>query len=246
MRSQFRTRGIVLSRTDFGEADRYVQFLTPEFGIISALAKSARKSKRRYAGGMDLFCHDEIFLRGDPSKTPYLTELNVLNSFQGLRADLDKIFYAGKLVQWIRKSVQPGQSHRVLYSLLGQTLALINNCNEGTERLEILSLLFKFKLMHMLGMEPRMSHCMHCEQVVEGRAWFHMVEGGFLCLDCFGVKPEINLTELRNSDLKLMANAARYRFKEWSDLSLEMSSVKKVNHLITQFATYHSQVELPI
>src|SRR5580658_6934041 len=93
----FSSRAIVLSRESFGESDCYVQFYTKNWGLISTLAKAAKKSKRRYVGGLDLFCHDEIFLRGDPKDRPYLLELTVLNSFPLLRDDLEKMLAAGKI-----------------------------------------------------------------------------------------------------------------------------------------------------
>ena len=107
----YSSKGIVISIENFGESDRYVQFFTKDWGMISVLAKSARKSKRRYVGGLDLFCHDEIFLRGDPKDKPYLNELTVLNSFPKLREQLDKVLLAGKMAQWIKKLAKIGRAH---------------------------------------------------------------------------------------------------------------------------------------
>ena len=97
------SRAIVLHRENFGEADQYIQLFTQTWGMITVLARSARKSRRRYVGGLDLFCHDEIFIKGDPRGRPYLTELSVLNSFMGIRDDLHRMVAAGAAVQWIRK-----------------------------------------------------------------------------------------------------------------------------------------------
>lgn len=57
---QFVTKGIVLTRTDYGEADRIITFLTPDHGKVKALAKSVRKSKSRLAGGLELFSESEL------------------------------------------------------------------------------------------------------------------------------------------------------------------------------------------
>ena len=92
------TKAIVISTESFGEADMYIQFFTQKWGMVTALAKSAKKSKKRYVGGLDLFCHNEIFLRGDVKDRPYLTELTVLNSFTGIRDSLDKMKRSGVLL----------------------------------------------------------------------------------------------------------------------------------------------------
>ena len=44
------TKAIVLKRTNYDEADRILNLLTPE-GKMSALARSVRKEKSRLAGG---------------------------------------------------------------------------------------------------------------------------------------------------------------------------------------------------
>jgi len=46
------THGIVLARTDFGEADRILTFLTPDNGKVKAIAKGVRKQKSKMAGGI--------------------------------------------------------------------------------------------------------------------------------------------------------------------------------------------------
>jgi DNA repair protein RecO (recombination protein O) len=49
---QFRTQAIILNRTDYGEADRIISFLTPDHGKVKAIAKAVRKSKSKLAGGI--------------------------------------------------------------------------------------------------------------------------------------------------------------------------------------------------
>ena len=62
-----RTRAIVLRRTNFGEADRILQLLTPE-GRRSVMAKGVRREKSKLAGGIELFAITDVVLgegRGD-------------------------------------------------------------------------------------------------------------------------------------------------------------------------------------
>ena len=54
------TQAIVLRRTDFGEADRIINFLTPDRGKISGLARGVRKQKSKLAGGIELFSVSDI------------------------------------------------------------------------------------------------------------------------------------------------------------------------------------------
>jgi DNA repair protein RecO (recombination protein O) len=62
---QLQTRGIILSRTDFGEADRILTVLTPQQGKLRLMAKGVRKIKSKLAGGIELFSVSDItYIRG--------------------------------------------------------------------------------------------------------------------------------------------------------------------------------------
>ena len=50
-----RTEAIILRRTNYGEADRILNMLTPQHGKVSAIAKGVRKAKSKLAGGLELF-----------------------------------------------------------------------------------------------------------------------------------------------------------------------------------------------
>lgn len=50
----YRTQAVVLRRTNYGEADRILQLLTPD-GRRSVMARGVRKEKSKLAGGVELF-----------------------------------------------------------------------------------------------------------------------------------------------------------------------------------------------
>ncbi len=237
------SKAIVISHSNFGEADRYVQFLTQRWGMITVLAKSARKSRRRYAGGLDLFCHDEISLRGEPKGTPYLNELVVLNSFPHLRENLDKLLMAGKITQWVKKLADTTNPMPEVYSLLGQTLTLIER-EPDLERLELLYLVFKLKLLLHLGLKPAVEDCVKCDQPVS-RGYFDIEAGGIVCTNC---SPNHFLSEhlvLSEEDRRFLERGDTLRLTQWQDIDFPPPNTLKLARLMTQFAQYHSHLKLP-
>ena len=54
-KSDTRTLAYVLRRTNYGEADRILNLLTPE-GKISAMARGVRKEKSKLASNIEMFC----------------------------------------------------------------------------------------------------------------------------------------------------------------------------------------------
>ena len=51
----FRTQAIILKRRDFGEADRLLTLVTPDYGKIDVIAKGARDPKSPFGASLD-FC----------------------------------------------------------------------------------------------------------------------------------------------------------------------------------------------
>lgn len=49
----YQTTGLVIGRTNFGESDRIIRFITPDYGKISAVARGVRKIKSRLAGHLE-------------------------------------------------------------------------------------------------------------------------------------------------------------------------------------------------
>jgi DNA repair protein RecO (recombination protein O) len=63
--NQLTTTAIVLSRTDYGEADRILTLLTPDHGKLRLMARGVRRVKSKLAGGIELFSVSSItFMRG--------------------------------------------------------------------------------------------------------------------------------------------------------------------------------------
>ena len=59
---QMITTGLVLRATKTGEADRVLSILTPEHGIISAIAKGSLRLKSKLFSATGLFCYSEFEL----------------------------------------------------------------------------------------------------------------------------------------------------------------------------------------
>ena len=60
MRKSITTEAVVLAVTDVGEEDRILTFLTPDMGLLSAAATSARNLKKGRAAPLDLFVRTRL------------------------------------------------------------------------------------------------------------------------------------------------------------------------------------------
>lgn len=62
MRHKYETRSIVLSRSPVGEASSFVTLLTPELGLVRALAQSVRRPGAKLASALATFTESSVVL----------------------------------------------------------------------------------------------------------------------------------------------------------------------------------------
>ena len=103
------TPAIVLRAVNYGEADRVVTLFGREIGRVSALARSARKSQRRFAGGLGLGAVGVAALRERPG-----AEMLTLESFDAsgathvaLGTDIVRLAHASYAAELVDEAVRP-------------------------------------------------------------------------------------------------------------------------------------------
>jgi DNA repair protein RecO len=98
-----RTQAIVLRRTNYGEADRILQLLTPE-GRRSVIAKGARKEKSRLAGGIELFAVCDIVITQGRGELGLLTSARLVQFYRHIMEDYDTMQFAYEAVKHITRA----------------------------------------------------------------------------------------------------------------------------------------------
>ena len=98
-----RTAALVLRRTPYRDADLVVTLFTESLGQVSALARAARKSQRRFGGGLEPFHTLDAELDEAPgSELMTLTSVRVETARTHLYTHLEAMEAAGKFLNWIR------------------------------------------------------------------------------------------------------------------------------------------------
>lgn len=93
-----KTKAIVLKRTDYGEADRILQLLTPE-GKYSVMAKGVRKEKSKLAGGIELFSVSEVVIHNGRGELGILTSAKLLEYYDAFVRDIELLELGGHLMR---------------------------------------------------------------------------------------------------------------------------------------------------
>lgn len=141
------TKGIVLARTNYQEADRIITILTNDQGKIRVLAKGVRKSKSKLAGGVELFSVAEIgFLqgRGDLST---LTTSRLVTHYEKIVKDINRTMMGYEFIKIVNEVTEEAAGNEY-FDLLNATLEALNNPDIDAE---IVQLWFELKLLGISG-----------------------------------------------------------------------------------------------
>lgn len=121
----FRTEAIILRRTNYGEADRILNLLTPERGKISAIAKGVRKPRSKLAGGLELFATCDVTILSGKSDMGTVSSARLIKFYGDILKDYDRMQLAYELIKMINRVTEMvGESE--FYYLLRDSLAYLN------------------------------------------------------------------------------------------------------------------------
>jgi len=184
--SSYSTPAIVLRKVDFGDYDLVITFFTLQEGKITAIAKSAKKSTKRFAGILELFSAlNVVYSTGRRKGLPVLQEATLKYPFSSIRTSVLKTAYASYWAQLINEWMESGQKQVEIYELFQYILRKLDSCQTSEAAL---SILFQMKFITLSGLAPNLGQCSIChievEKIKETRVQFDFAKGGILCDGC--------------------------------------------------------------
>jgi len=121
-----RTKAIVLRRTNYGEADRIIQLLTPEQGVVSVMAKGVRKERSRLAGGIELFASCDITIGSGRGELGILTAARLDKFYSHIMTDYDRLQFGYDAIKQVAKAAGL-MDEPAFFDLLEQTFESLDN-----------------------------------------------------------------------------------------------------------------------
>lgn len=146
----YTSEGMVLTRRNFGEADRILSVFSKDKGRISVIAKGVRKTKSRKRGHIEVFSQIKFQVVSGHG-LDIMTEVEIINDFKNVRKSLKKISLAYYFTEVVGKITHEGETNTDLYNLIIDTFARL----EETHELKKLRLEFLQKILTLLGYHPK-------------------------------------------------------------------------------------------
>ena len=148
-----RTHGIVLSRIDYGEADRIITLLTPDHGKITLMARGVRKIKSKLAGGIELFSTSDIsFVRGK-GDIGTLVSTQLIKHHGNIIKDIERVQLGYELIKLLNKATEDSAEGEY-FDLLDQ---VFKSLDDASINLDLVKVWFYAQLLTLSGHTPNMN-----------------------------------------------------------------------------------------
>jgi DNA repair protein RecO (recombination protein O) len=237
--SSFSSPSIVLRKTDFGDYDLIITLFTLNSGKTSVIAKSAKKSTKRFAGILDIFSVlDIVYSISRRKGLPVLQEATLKHPFPEIRSSIQKTAYASYWAELVNEWMESGQTQTSVYRLLFHVL---NELDIGRISEAALSILFQMRFVKIAGLSPNLNSCGICrvemEKIKKNRIMFNLAKGGILCERC-AVESGQNI-ELSKGTVKQLLWVAKGDLKQATRIRFAAEALREGGAMLEAFVPYH-------
>jgi DNA repair protein RecO (recombination protein O) len=172
----YRTRALILRRSDFAEADRLLLLATPA-GKRRVVAKGIRKTTSRLAGHLELFTHTSMLLAVGRN-LDIITQSQIIDAFPTMRTELPRLSHAYYAAELYDRFSQEDDENQPLFDLLVTTFSALNQSANP----DLILRAFELRLLHIAGYRPHLHACAVCQTTLtETDDRFSPELGGVLC-----------------------------------------------------------------
>jgi DNA repair protein RecO (recombination protein O) len=149
-----RATGIILRTRPLTETSLIVNWLTPELGRLSTVAKGARRPKSPLRGKLDLFYEaDFSFQRSRRSELHTLREVSLRETHVTLRQELGWLQQASHCAALIEQTTEKETPLAAVFELMRELLAAVTKQPPQPQTI----FAFELKLLGELGLRPDMA-----------------------------------------------------------------------------------------
>lgn len=244
---ELKTDGLIVrENNNVGEADRFVQLLTRDAGLLRASARGAQKSKSRNSGVTRLLSYGRFTLHQGRSGGYIIGEVEPLHNFFDLNRDMERLSiaqYFCELCGILAPREEPADA------MLRLMLLGLHHLNGDIYPPLLVKCVVEQRMLLLGGYAPDLSGCARCGRTEAESFRLSPAEGNLLCADCAAKTDGLPLSAgmlaaLRHIHMSPVERAFRFRLPEPTLAALAEVSERFLLHQLGRgFRTldfYHS------
>jgi DNA repair protein RecO (recombination protein O) len=147
---QISTKGIILSRINYGEADRIITILTPDYGKIRLIAKGVRKIKSKLAGGIELFAVSHITYINGRGGIGTLISTRLICYYNFISSDLNRTMAGYEMIKQLNRATEE-ISETEYFNVLETSFSALDDLTIG---LDLIQNWFAIQMLRLSGQSP--------------------------------------------------------------------------------------------
>jgi DNA repair protein RecO (recombination protein O) len=174
------SEAIVLRTYPFREADLLVTLFTRIEGKVRGLARSAKKSKRRFGGALEPLTYVRAFYDvRERQELARLDSCEVLDSPLATEVSYPRAVALGHIAELLDELLPDREANDDIFRLTLSVLHVLT----GPE-IWMPVTYFELWLTRLVGFLPELTECIVCGRNLNGsRAYFHALADGLMCID---------------------------------------------------------------
>lgn len=241
----YQTKGIVLSRRDHREVDRWYSVFTPDKGKVEFLARGGHKPLAKLTPHLEMVAVvDLLLVYGRAYQT--VAGVDRIQSFPHLYQHFSKLTLAQNALHLIDIGTRADESDPHIYQLLMDWLVFLNSERTfSSERSGFLLSAFSLKLLTLIGYRPELLLCLGCSSNIQSNQYsWHGLKGGVVCHTCVrkDEKTWFTARNMRDDVLKLLRFSLEQPFEAHTRTHLRGQDLDDLHEAVESLLIAHFPV----
>jgi DNA repair protein RecO (recombination protein O) len=231
------SEAIVLRTYPLREADLLVTLFTRIEGKVHGVARSAKKSKRRFGGALEpLTSVRAIYDVRERQELVRLDSCEVLESPMASEVNYPRALALGHIAELLDELLPDHEANDAIFRL---TLSVLHVLTAREIWLPLTY--FELWLTRLVGFLPELNECVVCGRTLNGsRAYFHALADGLMCVD----DKRLASSEISGESRILAAQMFRAPVETFAAVSWPKSQAADLRKLLIQILQRHIEKKL--
>jgi len=225
---------IVLSKRAYGESDRIIHLFTLNAGKVSAIAKGAGKSQKRFMNTLEPFNHVKVeYFEKQGRGMVRIENADLVSGNSGIETSMKRMCSASFFTEFVDRMTREREPYNGLFLALKEFISFARSKDPAYADI----LHYELMMLDILGYHPNFDTCVFCGTVIndEEKIYFSRERGGVLCTVC-----SRSLPHRRWSPGLMQGFLAVKKFETgFETRSLE----REAQELMEGFITYHVDLD---
>ena len=238
--SRFSTSAIILTRRSYSDFDLIITALSEDLGKVTLMAKNAKKSIKRFSGGLEPFSQYRMLFHQGRGKGMFLLEESETEIIpEIIRSSIKKTAYASYWAELLTLWLEADHVQPEVFQLLKQALSELNADSKPDV---LINILFLLRFIGIEGFLPILEQCSNCridiDTILGSKLCFDLKQGGIVCQSC-PTDNNSSMLHISKGTLKQLSWLLHQNDQVAERVRFSPQSLSEASTFLNAFVPYH-------